>query len=100
MILKPTNDNIVLKLPELNREQQTASGIFIVKEGTQQSLRSDFAEVIAVGEGRRLNSGDLLPMSVKVGQTVMFNKYAGTEINTEEGKFLVLKDTDILAIVE
>lgn len=100
MILKPTNDNIVLKLPEIKREQVTSSGIIMVKEGTQQSLRSDFAEVIAVGEGRRLNSGELLPMSVKVGQTVMFNKYAGTEITTQEGKYLVLKDTDILAIVE
>lgn len=100
MILKPTNDNIILKLPEVSREDVTKSGIVIIKDGTQQSLRKDFAEVIAIGEGRRLNSGELLPMSVKVGQTVMFNKYAGTQIDTENGNFLILKDTDILAIVE
>lgn len=100
MILKPTNDNIVLKIQEVKREQKTASGIYLMKEGTQQSLRTDFAEVIAVGEGRRLNNGELLPMAVKAGQMVMFNKYAGTEIVTNDEKFLILKESDILAIVE
>lgn len=100
MILRPTNDNIVLELPEVKKEETTNSGIIIIKEGTQQSLRTDLAKVIAVGEGRRLNSGDLLPISVKVGQRVMFNKYAGTEVATENGKFLILKEADILAIVE
>jgi chaperonin GroES len=100
MIIQPTNDNIILRLPEIKREQKTASGILIVKDGTQQSLRTDIAEVIAVGEGRRLNDGTLLPMSVKIEDRVIFNKYAGTEIATEDGKFLILKETDILAIVQ
>lgn len=100
MVLQPTNDNIILKLPEVKKEEKTVSGIVIPVSGTQQSLRKDIAEVIAIGEGRRLNDGTLLPLSVQIGQTVIFNKFAGTEISTQDGKFLVVKDTDILAIIK
>lgn len=100
MIIRPTNDNIVLKLPEIQKEQKTATGIVIPVSGTQQSLRKDIAEVIAVGEGRRLNDGTLLPLSVKAGDTIMFNKFAGTEVDTQDGKFLIIKDSDILAVIE
>lgn len=100
MIIKPTNDNIVLQLPEIKKEEVTSSGIIVPTSGTQQSLRKDIAKVIAVGEGRRLNNGTLLPLSAKAGDTVMFNKFAGTEVATEEGRFLIIKDSDILAIIQ
>ena len=100
MIIRPTNDNIVLKLPEIKKEEITKGGIIVPTSGTQQSLRKDIAEVIAVGEGRRLNDGTLLPLSVKAGDTIMFNKFAGTEVQTQEGKFLIIKDSDILAVIE
>lgn len=100
MRIRPTNDNIVLKLPEIKKEEITKGGIIVPTSGTQQSLRKDIAEVIAVGEGRRLNNGTLLPLSVKAGDTIMFNKFAGTEVETQEGKFLIIKDSDILAVIE
>lgn len=99
MNLKPVGDNLILQIEVKKREEKTASGIFIPTSGTQQSLRQDVGVVVAVGEGRRLNNGTLIAPCVKEGDKVLFNKYAGTEINQEEEKYLILKETDILAII-
>jgi chaperonin GroES len=57
-------------------------------------------EILAVGAGRRDEDGKLIPMDVKKGDTVLFAKYAGTEVKIEDKKLLILKESDILAIVE
>jgi chaperonin GroES len=93
--LKPLGDRLVVKPQE--QVQTTASGLALpetAKEKPQQG------EVIAVGPGRRDENGNRIPMDVAVGDTVLYAKYGGTEIKLNDDKLLVLKESDILAIVE
>ena len=95
MNLKPLGDRLVIE--PLEQKEQTASGIFLpetAKEKPQEGL------VIAVGPGRRDDDGDRIEMDVEVGDTVLYAKYAGTEIKLEGKKLLILKESDVLAIVE
>ncbi len=96
MNLKPLDDRIVVRPNEA--ETQTASGLVIpdtAKEKPQQG------EVLAVGPGKRSeNSGDLIPVDIKVGDTVLYSKYGGTEVSSNGEDLLVLNSRDVLAIVE
>ena len=94
--LKPLYDKIVVKVEEA-KEQRTASGI-IIPDTAQE--KPQVGEVIAVGEGRLLQSGELKPLAVKVGDYVVFNKYAGTEVELEGEKYLILSEDEVLAILE
>lgn len=98
MNIKPIGDNIILKLENKEQEKQTVSGILLVS--SEQNVRKDVAIVAAVGEGRILNNGTVLPSRVKVGDKVIFNKYAGTEIESGQEKYLIIKESDILAITQ
>ena len=94
MNLKPLGDRVVLKV--LEAEEKTASGIVLpdtAKEKPQQG------KILAVGAGRHAEDGTLVPMQVKEGDTVLFAKYAGTEVKYGGDELLVLKESDILAIV-
>jgi chaperonin GroES len=94
MKLKPLGDRVVLKMKET--ETTTASGIVIPggpKEKPQQ------AEVVAVGSGEVID-GKKVELDVKVGDIVLYSKYAGTEVKLEDEEFLVVKQSDILAIIE
>jgi chaperonin GroES len=95
MNLKPLDDRIVVKANEA--EERTASGLVIpdtAKEKPQQG------SVLAVGPGRRSEqSGELIPLDVKVGDTVVYSKYGGTEITVEGEDLLILSSRDVLAIV-
>lgn len=91
--VSPLADRVVLKA--LEETEQTKGGIFIpdtAKEKPQQG------EVIAVGPGR-YEDGKLIPMGVKVGDKVLYGKYAGTEITHEGESLLILRESDVLAIV-
>jgi chaperonin GroES len=96
MSLKPLDDRIVVKPSEA--EQTTASGLVIpdtAKEKPQQG------EVLAVGPGKRAEStGDLIALDVKVGDTVLYSKYGGTEVTIDGDDLLILTSRDVLAIVE
>ena len=96
MELKPLDDRIVVKPGEA--EEKTASGLVIpdtAKEKPQQG------EVLAVGPGRRSDDGGKhIPLDVKVGDTVLYSKYGGTEITIEGDDLLILTSRDVLAIVE
>ena len=96
MNLQPLEDRIVVKAGEA--EETTASGLVIpdtAKEKPQQG------EVLAVGPGKRSdNTGELIPMDVKVGDTVVYSKYGGTEISSGGQDLLILSARDILAIVK
>ena len=96
MSLKPLDDRIVVKPSEA--EQTTASGLVIpdtAKEKPQQG------EVLAVGPGKRAEStGELIVLDVKVGDTVLYSKYGGTEITVDGDDLLILTSRDVLAIVE
>lgn len=100
MILQPIADNVVLRIKDKKREEVRQSGLIVMNQGTEQTLRMEIGEVVAVGEGRTLNNGTVLPLSIKAGQQVIYNKYAGTQIMSGEEKYLIVKETDILAIVK
>ena len=96
MQLKPLDDRIVVKPNDA--EEKTASGLVIpdtAKEKPQQG------SVLAVGPGKRSDtSGDLIPLDIKVGDTVLYSKYGGTEVTVNGDDLLVLNARDVLAIVE
>jgi len=96
MNLQPLEDRIVVRPSDA--EEKTASGLVIpdtAKEKPQQG------EVLAVGPGRRSDqSGELIPMDVKVGDTVVYSKYGGTEITSGGEDLLILTSRDVLAIVK
>jgi chaperonin GroES len=93
-MIKPLGDRVVLRAVE--REEKTASGIVLpdtAKEKPQE------AEVVAVGPGR-YEDGKLVAVDVKVGDRVIFSKYAGTEVKYDGVEYLVVRESDILAVVE
>lgn len=96
MNLKPLDDRIVVKPNEA--ETQTASGLVIpdtAKEKPQQGV------VLAVGPGKRAEtSGEIIPVGIEVGQTVLYSKYGGTEVSSNGEDVLVLNARDVLAVVE
>ena len=96
MNLKPLDDRIVVKPNEA--ETQTASGLVIpdtAKEKPQQGV------VLAVGPGKRAeSSGEVIPVGIDVGQTVLYSKYGGTEVAVDGADVLVLNARDVLAVVE
>jgi chaperonin GroES len=95
MKLKPLADRLVVKPRE--SEETTASGIILpetAKEKPQQG------EVLAVGPGRRDDDGKRVEMDVTVGDIVLYAKYAGTEVKVNSDKLLILKESDILAVVD
>lgn len=100
MKMQPVGDNIILKIEIKKKEEKTQGGLIVLNEGTEQSLRTDIAEVIAIGEGRVLNDGRVLAPSVSVGDKVIYNKFAGTEVNVDGEKYLILKETDILVKIK
>jgi len=94
MQLKPLGDRVVIKV--LSQEEKTKGGIVLpdtAKEKPQEG------EVVAVGSGRVLENGQKLPVEVKVGERVIFSKYAGTEVKIEGEEYLILSERDILAVV-
>ena len=99
MILEPIGDNIVIELPqEETKENKTQSGILLPKK-TESEARKDIAKVVAVGSGRILNNGEVLPPVVKFGDMVLFNKYAGTLLSLDGKNYLLIKECDLLAIL-
>ena len=93
--LRPLGDRVVVK--PLSREETTKSGIVLPDTAKEKPQRGT---IIAVGEGRRDDDGDRIPMDVKVGDQVLFAKYAGTEFKLDDEELLILSEKDILAIVE
>lgn len=94
MNIKPLGDRVVLKVVEV--EEKTASGIYVpdtAKEKPQQGI------VEAVGPGRH-EDGKLVPMTVKAGDRVLYSKYAGTEVKHNGEELLILKESDLLAILD
>ncbi|MBN2500491.1 MAG: co-chaperone GroES [Anaerolineales bacterium] len=93
--LKPLGNRVVVKPQE--EEEITAGGIVLPETAKEKPQRG---EVLAVGPGERNDKGDAVALDVKVGDKVLFAKYAGTEIKLDGEKVLILRETDLLAIVE
>ena len=96
MNLKPINDHLIVK-PQ-TEETKTKSGI--VLPDTVDKEKPETGEVAAVGPGRVLDNGNRLEMSVKVGQKVLFKKYSPDEFKIDGEEYLVLSESDIIAIIE
>ncbi|SKA62830.1 co-chaperone GroES [Desulfobaculum bizertense] len=95
MKLKPLNDRVLVK--RLEGEEVSAGGIIIPDTAKEKPMK---AQVVAVGPGKKDEAGNVIAMSVKEGDMVLFNKYAGTEIKIEGQEHLVMREEDILAIIE
>jgi chaperonin GroES len=94
--IRPLADRVVIKPQE--REEKTRGGIFLPDTASKEKPQQ--GSVMAVGDGRLDDSGKRIPVSVKAGDTVLFAKYAGTEIKIEDEDYLILAEKDILAIVQ
>jgi len=93
-MLKPLGDRVVIELVE--SEEKTASGI--VLPGTAQEKPQE-GKVVAVGAGRVLDNGERVAVEVSVGDRIIFSKYSGTEVKYEGAEYLVLRESDIVAVI-
>ncbi len=92
--IKPLFDNILVK--PLKAEEKTSTGIYLPESAKE---KPQIGEAMAIGEGARDENGKLIPMVVKVGQKVMFTKWGGNEVKIGNEEWKLVKQTDILAIV-
>ncbi|MBC7357782.1 MAG: co-chaperone GroES [Desulfacinum sp.] len=95
MKLKPLNDRVVVK--RLEEEERTAGGIIIPDTAKEKPIQG---EIIAVGSGKLMEDGSRRPLDVKEGDRVLFSKYAGTDVKVEGEELLIMREDDILAIIE
>ncbi len=95
MKLKPLQDRVIVK--RIEEEEKTKGGIILPDTAKEKPIQG---RVIAVGRGRLLNDGKIHPPEVKEGDKVLFGKYAGTEVKIDGEEHLILREDDILAIVE
>ncbi|MFQ5900601.1 MAG: co-chaperone GroES [Thermodesulfobacteriota bacterium] len=95
MKIRPLNDRIVVRC--LEEEEKTKGGIIIPDSAKEKPLEG---EVIAVGNGKIGDDGKRIPMEVKAGDRVIYGKYAGTEIKLEGIESLILREDDVLGIIE
>jgi chaperonin GroES len=95
MKITPLHDRIVVEAAP--REEKTASGIFLPDNSQEKPQRG---KVLAVGPGKRLDSGQLAPIDVKPGDTVLYGKYSGTEVTVDGEDYIILRADDVLAVIE
>ena len=95
MNIRPLHDRAVIRRTE---EQRTSpGGIVIPDSATEKPIRG---EVVAVGKGKIMENGDIRPMDINVGDRVLFGKYAGTEVKVNGEDLLVMREDDIMAVIE
>ena len=95
MNFKPLHDRVLVK--RIESDAKTAGGLIIPDSAKEKPQEG---EVIAVGEGARKDSGELIPMAVKAGDRILFGKWSGTEVKLNGEDLLIMKESDILGIVE
>ncbi|GMQ97324.1 MAG: co-chaperone GroES [Gammaproteobacteria bacterium] len=94
MKLRPLHDRVVVKREE--EERKSSGGIVIPDTATEKPIRG---KVIAVGNGKILENGDVLPLDLKVGDKVLFGKYSGTEVKIGDDELVVMREDDIMAVI-
>ena len=95
MNLKPRGDRLIIE--PIEEEGLTASGIVLPETAKEKPMQGN---VLAIGPGARQENGSRISMDVSTGDTVLYGKYAGTEVKLENKTYLILKETDVLAIVQ
>ena len=94
-MLQPIGDRVIVKVEE--EDEQKVGGIVLASNAKEKPQEG---QIVSVGEGRRSANGELIPMSVQKGETVFFDKYAGTKLNYEGEDYLVLHEGDIIAVIK
>ena len=95
MKLRPLHDRVIVK--RMEEERMSAGGIVIPDSATEKPSRG---EILAVGNGKILENGEKRALDIKVGDKVLFGKYSGTEVKVDGEELLVMKEDDIMAVVE
>ena len=95
MNIRPLHDRVILK--RMEEETTSAGGIVIPDSAAEKPVRG---EIVAAGHGKRLESGEIVPLDVKVGDTVLFGKYSGTEVKVNGDDLLVMREEDIMGVIE
>ena len=95
MNIRPLQDRVIVK--RMEEETTSSGGIVLPDSATEKPIRG---EVIAIGPGKILDSGKKQPLEVQVGDTVLFGKYSGTEIKLDDEELLVMREEDIMGVIE
>jgi chaperonin GroES len=95
MKLRPLHDRVIVKRVE--EEKLSAGGIVIPDSATEKPIRG---KVLSVGNGKILESGEVRKLDIKAGDTVLFGKYSGTEVKVDGEELLVMREDDIMAVIE
>jgi len=95
MNIRPLHDRVIVK--RMEEERTSPGGIMIPDTAAEKPIQG---EVVAVGKGKILENGEVRPLDVKVGDRVLFGKYAGTEVKVDGEELLVMREEDIMAIIE
>jgi len=95
MKLRPLQDRILVK--RIEEESKTAGGIFIPDTAKE---KPQMGQIVNVGKGKKTEDGKTIPVDVKAGDKVLFGKYAGTEVKVEGEEYLIMREDDILGIIE
>ena len=95
MNIRPLQDRVIVK--RMEEETTRSGGIVLPDSATEKPIRG---EVLAVGPGKTLDSGEKRPLEVKVGDTVLFGKYSGTEVKLDDEELLVMREEDIMGVIE
>jgi chaperonin GroES len=95
MKLRPLQDRILVK--RIEEQEKTAGGIYIPDTAKEKPV---MGEIVSVGNGKKTEDGKVIPVDLKAGDKVLFGKYAGTEVKVEDGDYLIMREDDILGIIE
>jgi chaperonin GroES len=95
MKFRPLHDRVVVR--RLNAEEKTAGGIIIPDTAKEKPMEG---EIVAAGPGARNEAGQLVPLDVKAGDRILFGKWSGTEVKLDGEELLIMKESDIMGIVE
>ena len=95
MKIRPLHDRVIVK--RLDEEKTSAGGIIIPDTAAEKPIQG---KVVAVGKGKILESGEVRPLDVKVGDKILFGKYGGTEVKVDGEDLLVMREEDVMAIIE
>ena len=95
MKLRPLHDRVIIR--RMEEERTSPGGIVIPDSATEKPVKG---EVVAVGNGRFLENGEVRALDIKAGDKVLFGKYSGTEVKVEGEELLVMKEDDVMAVIE
>ena len=95
MNIRPLHDRVIIK--RMEEERTSPGGIVIPDTATEKPIKG---EVVAAGKGKLLENGDVRPLDVKVGDQVLFGKYSGTEVKMNGQELLVMREEDIMGVIE